>query len=195
MRLARAHVWIGRGLLAFAVLHLAHHLTLVGGYATHLAVQEVVSPIYRFALVEWVLLALFALQIGLGIWMGLSRRGRATGWRGVQIWSGVILAGFVLNHVVAVLMIRSEGLPSTGHFAGAGFFHPLYRWFFLVYYPAGVIALFAHVAAGLRIRRRIGDGGARAMIVVGAVLSACIVAGLWGVFGGPLPGAEYLAQE
>ena len=188
----RLHRTFAAMLGIFLTLHLAHHATLLGGTDAHLAVQSVLSPLYRWLPVELVLLGLFIAQIVLGA--GLARRlwRFAKGWRQVQILSGALLGAFILVHATAALVYRSQGLDTTVHFAASGMFHPLWRWYFIAYYPAGVTALGLHLAATLALRN-IGPRWVPIALPLGCLLYATIVViGLSGGFGGPPPPADYL---
>jgi hypothetical protein len=141
-----------------------------------------VRSIYRHAVVEPVLIALFGVQIALGLAL-VWRRGRPSGaWALAQVASGVWLALFVVQHVPAVLRAR----PETGTaFAAA----VVQEWpgaaYFIPYYIAAVAALATHIAAAHRFAHWPAppDLLARALPWAGAALGVVIVAGLLGAFG------------
>lgn len=192
MTARRLHRILALMLALFLALHVFHHATLLGGTDLHLSVQRIVSPLYRWLPIEAVLLAVLALQIGLGARLGWVNWARAKGWRRVQILSGGGLGLFVVIHVSATLMARAQGLDTTVNFAAAGLFHPIWRWFFILYYPAGILALVTHFASHLALRR-IGPWWlARALPACGVIYAAVVVTGLLGGFGGPPPPPEYL---
>jgi len=190
--LRRLHRGTALLLGVFLTLHLIHHATLIGGTDLHLTVQALISPIYRWRPVEVLLLTAFALQIGTGILQGLRPRTTARGWRRAQILSGLVLGGFILAHVGAALNYRASGLETTVHFAASGMFHPILKWFFYLYYPAGLIALATHLAAVLALRRTGPAWLPLALPVLAAVYAGVVLTGLGGGFGGPLPASDYL---
>ncbi len=190
MTLRRIHRLNALALGLFLGLHLANHATLLGGTGAHLKTQAVLAPLYRWLPLEALLLALFATQIVLGLWMG--RTGRFRGWRRVQLISGLILALFLVAHVGAVLTTRLGGLETNIHFAAAGFYHPVARWFFVPYYLIAVTAIATHLIAWMAQHRRITPAQAKVAITVSLIFAIMVLAGMMGAFGGPPPPADYL---
>ncbi|MBL8881398.1 MAG: hypothetical protein JNG88_20050, partial [Phycisphaerales bacterium] len=92
-------------LLPFVLLHLGNHAVAVGSVDDHLAVMERLRTLYRQPLVEALLLAAVALQLGTGLRQAaVALRQRAGGRRRLQAASGLVLAGFLAIHVLAVLV-------------------------------------------------------------------------------------------
>lgn len=182
--LKRLHSLNALVLCLFIGLHMANHLALLGGFAAHDAVLERLRPLYRAALVEPVLIALFALQIGLGLALAWRRGRPRMGWAWVQVVSGVTLALFLVQHVPATLFARPE-TDTDARFAAA----VVRDWpgaaYFIPYYILGVTALAAHLAAGRRfgLWPRPADALTRAMPLAGLAAGITIVAGLLGAFG------------
>ncbi len=176
---------------AFALVHLLNHLMMLGGPEAHIGFMDVARRIYRQPIVEGLLLACVAFQIGSGVWM-LMR-----GWRGrsglvpwLQALSGAYLALFLLNHVAAVLVGRfSDGLDTNLHFAAAGFYVDPWPWFFAPYYFLAVLALLTHVGCAVywnlpeatpqALRKRWVFG----FVAAGAMMGAIFLAGMNGSFG------------
>lgn len=174
MTLTRAHRWTAAALAPFLALHLANHLALAAGPGAHRAVMDALRPLYRVGLVEPVLIALFALQIGLGLALA-RRRGIGRGWAAAQVASGLYLAVFLVQHVPAVLAARTATPPveTDVHFAAA----VLSGWpalYFAPYYLLAIAALATHLAAALHVRGR----SLPALPWAGLALGAAIVAGL-----------------
>jgi len=163
----------------FLGLHLANHAALTWGPGAHGAVMEALRPLYRHPLVEPLLIALFAAQIGMGLALAW-RRGRPRGaWAWAQALSGLWLALFLVQHVPAVLLARPE-TDTNAAFAAA----VVQDWpgalYFIPYYIAAVAALATHLAAARRFARWPAAPGAlaRGLPVAGLVLGAGIVAAL-----------------
>lgn len=181
------HLTGGAALSLFVALHLVNHIVGLSGQAQHIAFMHAVRPLYRNAIVEPVLLALFASQAVSGVVMVVrgwrSRQGRIA-W--LQAGSGIYLAAFVTLHVIAVLFGRfALGLDTDFRFAAAGFHVPAWPWYFWPYYTLAVIALFTHV--GCAIYWNTVDRNAvsariilQVMMVTGAALGLLIVSGLAG---------------
>ena len=168
----------------FLTLHLANHAVLIAGQAAHGAVMQALRPLYRNALVEPALIALFAAQIGLGLALAWRRGRPQGGWAWAQVASGAVLALFLVQHVPAVLLAR-PGTDTGTAFAAA----VVQDWpgaaYFIPYYIAAVTALATHLAAARRFARHPAPPGAlaRALPPAGLALGALIVAGLLGAFG------------
>lgn len=171
----------------FVALHLANHIAGLAGQAQHVAFMHAVRPLYRNAVVEPLLLALFASQIVSGLAMvirGWQSRHGGVAW--LQAASGLYLAVFITIHALAVLSGRAAlGLDTDFRFAAAGFHVPGWPWYFWPYYSLAVLALFAH--AGCAIYWKMGGRDRRsalfvlrAIVATGAVLGLLIVAALAG---------------
>ena len=173
----RLHRLTGLALLLFITSHLAVHLVALHSPEAHAAALAVVRKTYRPALVEPVLIAAFAMQIGVGLRLAWARwrsglGGAMAGW---QLASGLYLALFLFNHIGAALVTRlAFGLDSNFHWAAATLLHPVTRWFFYPYYALGVMALFIHLACAVRF-----SGGtparARQLLAGGALITSLIL--------------------
>lgn len=179
MTLARAHRLNAAVLGLFLVLHLGNHLALLAGIEAHRALQSLLRPLYRPAPVETLLIALFALQIGLGLALA-RRRGIGRGWALAQTASGLYLALFLVQHVPAILLARAQTPPvDTDALFAASVLQGLQGLYFAPYYALAVAALATHLAAALRFR------GLRLPWLpwLGLGLGVMIVAGLRDAFG------------
>lgn len=139
------------GLAAFLVVHMLNHIVALAGQAEHITFMRALRPWYRNAVVEPILLALFAWQAASGATLVLkgwrTRRG-SVAW--AQALSGLYLAGFLTIHIVSVIIGRvSYGLDTDFRFAAAGFHVDGWPWFFAPYYFFAVLALFVHVGCAL----------------------------------------------
>lgn len=148
---------LASGLLigAFLLAHLANHAAMIGGAEVHISIMETMRPLYRNLLIESLLMLALAFQVTSGLTMIWRRRRESkTTLAKVQIWSGVVLALFIANHVGAIWVGRLVlQLDTNYHFAAAGF-HAGLVGFFAPYYFAGVSAAFIHVACALRWRTK-----------------------------------------
>lgn len=171
----------------FLILHMANHVVGLAGQADHMRFMAAVRPVYRHAVVEPVLLVLLLIQILSGLAMAIRSRRKTAGWVAwLQATSGLYVAVFTANHVIAVLAGRwAFGLDTDFRFAAAGMHVPPLQWFFIPYYWLGVAAIFSHAGCALHwslLERNIAF--ARAMlwtfIFAGIALGAAIVATLAG---------------
>lgn len=176
-------------LALFLALHLANHISIIGGTDNHIIVQDTLRPLYRAIPVEIVLWALFLIQAGLGLHLVRKRWRIEHKWARLQVWSGAYLGFFIVIHLGAVALARWEGVETNVHFAGAGL-HLRWLWlFFAPYYILAVASLFAHFAAVLFFN---GYRKISWLLWLGMFLGSVIVAGMLGIWGGELPPDLYL---
>ncbi len=177
----------------YVLAHLANHLAALRGIDAHLAFMQALRRVSRVPVIETLLLAGIAVQMGSGGWLALRharRQGpRRMPFERLQAWSGAYLAFFMLVHVVSVLLGRARlGLDTNFWFAAAGLNVGAWPLFFMPYYGLAVAAVFAHLACVLRRRLPAGVAPAArnrttlAIIAVGVVTAALIVAAFGGAF-------------
>jgi hypothetical protein len=186
MVLRKLHGFSALLIAAYAAVHIANHLALLDSVESHIAFMKAARVVYRFPLVEWILLGAVAFQIVSGLTAVVR------GWRarhGLVPWlqaiSGAYLAFFLLNHVGAVLFGRTVlGLDTNVYYAAAGLHVPPFQFYFAPYYFLAVLAIFTHLGCALYWRL----GTPRPMLAVavpaafGAVISLLIVLALAGVY-------------
>lgn len=198
MNLRKWHRWNATLLAAFVILHLGNHLTLLAGTETHFAVLKFLRQLYRPALIETILLGLFAAQILLGL--ALVRRRSRGPWSRAQRISGLILGAFLLQHIGAALVTRlfTPELDTNALWAAAVVSTEPISLYFVPYYFLGVSSLFVHIAAFLTRNQRsrvfalpVAIGGmVIAVIIVGALVAVqdlpeayqAYATGLWGLY-------------
>jgi hypothetical protein len=164
----RLHRSVALALGLFLALHLGNHLAGLWGQETHGTVQDVLRLAYRQPLVEPVLLAIIAVQAGLGLLL-LARRPRLT----LQTASGAYLAVFAVIHLGAVLAARAGGTDTTLAFAAAGLHAPApWPQVFALYYGLAVLSVFAHVSVPLGRRHM---AAARAFLALGTATALALV--------------------
>jgi succinate dehydrogenase/fumarate reductase cytochrome b subunit len=177
----------GAAVALFAALHLGNHLVALAGVPAHQQALEGLRLLYRHPLVEAALLLVLAVQLvsgAAGVWKSLRAADapqRKHPIARLQAISGLVLGGFVLVHVAAVLVGRcAMQLDTNFHFAAAGL-HTSWAWFFAPYYFLGVAALGVHLGCVAQRRmpprpsvlRRVLPG---LIALTGVVLAGCLVA-------------------
>ena len=175
-------------LSSFALIHIANHVVGLAGQAEHIAFMQAMRPYYRNAIVEPVLLVLFALQATTGTTLAVK------GWhqrRGFVAWaqtiSGLNLAAFLLIHIISVMIGRGVlGLDTDFRFAAAGFHVAGWPWYFAPYYFFAVFALFVHVGCALYWHfdmraRHYARFALWSMMALGTTLALAFVASLAGL--------------
>jgi len=187
MTLRKLHALSALFIAAFACLHVANHLAGLSGAAGHIAFMDSARSVYRFPLVELVLLACVAFQVASGLTFvirGWKERHGFVPW--LQAISGGYLAFFLVAHVGAVLFGRSAlNLDTNFYFAAAGFHVPPFQFYFAPYYFLAVFALFTHLGCAAYWQSQNRPRLARVLVVavpslVGAVASLLIVLSLAG---------------
>jgi succinate dehydrogenase/fumarate reductase cytochrome b subunit len=172
----------------FVVLHIANHIVGLAGQDQHVAFMRAVRPLYRNAIVEPLILGLFASQIATGLGMvvrGWRTRRGTVAW--MQAGSGLYLAAFVMLHVLAVLSGRiSLGLDTDFRFAAAGFHVSGWPWYFWPYYTFALFALFTHIGCAIYWntidrRSRFARIALGTMVAMGAVTGLLVSSALAGV--------------
>ncbi len=189
MTLRKIHGLSALLIAVYACVHIANHLVGLVGVESHLAFMRAARLVYRYPVVEAVLLMAVAFQIYSGLTFvvrGWKQRLGFMPW--LQAGSGAYLALFLLNHVGAVLFGRTVlHLDTNFYYAAAGFYVPPFQFFFVPYYFFGVLALFTHLGCALHWRLHTKSRPARVLAVVlpssvGFVVSLLIVLSLAGVF-------------
>ncbi len=138
----------------FVFAHLFNHVSGLFGIETYNAVQKTMRIVYRFWLVEAILLIVIAVQMVLGgiLLVRAILRGWPQGfWAWAQILSGGIFLLFMAEHMFALAMARLYFQLDTNFYWPASVMSgPPYTYYFIPYYFLGVFALMTHIGVGLR---------------------------------------------
>lgn len=173
--IARLHRYSGAVLALFLIVHLANHLLLLQGPATHLAAMEALRVVYRWPPAEALLLACVVVQVVTGV-IRLRRR------PGVPVpamarparLAGMYLLFFLFAHTLAVLGARGIlKLDSNLYFAAAGLHVWPFTLYFAPYYTLAVAAICIHLGSALAPRL-----GARSLAARKAAIGVACAAGL-----------------
>lgn len=190
MTAQRLHRLLSVVVCLFIVPHLLGHLAGLAGQDSFDRLQALLRPVYRNTVVEPLLLAALGVQTALGL--RLAWRRWRKGARGLlprlQFWSGLTLAVFVSQHLVALAALRwGAGLDSTYWWpASVASQWPLALYFW-PYYFFGVWAFACHAGIGgyLALHRAAMPEAAQRVlwgaVLGGGLLSALILLGLSGL--------------
>ena len=191
MTLRRIHRITAGVLGLFILVHLSNHLALLVSPTAHLQVMEALRPFYRPLFIEIPLLAAFLFQIALGVRLALRRPWPRRNWPLAQRISGLILALFLLQHIIAAIATRVvyDSIDTNVYWAAAVVSAAPHIWYFVPYYFLGCLSLFVHLASHLHKRR---PALALTTLGVGSVFSAFIVVSLIGPHDLPAPYIAYL---
>ncbi|MDG1519565.1 MAG: hypothetical protein P8Q57_03820 [Yoonia sp.] len=194
MTARRLHRITAYPVAVFIALHLANHIALFWGPEAHLAVQSLLRPIYRNPAVEPLLIAAFAFQIGLGLSLIWQRGWPTRTWPRIQIFSGGILAFFLMQHISATLFTRwaKPEIDTTIYWAASVVSRWEFGMYFAPYCTLGIAALFWHVAATVA-RHPVRHTRATTIGAAGTIFAIALIVTLaGGVFAIALP-APYTA--
>lgn len=189
-----AHGVLASLIVLFVAFHLSNHLSGLVGPELHAAIMKAGRTVYRFPLVEMLLVGLLLGQIVIGL--VLARRwGRlpGDGFRVFQIGSGLYLAAFIVTHLNSALIsaravrhIETDWAWASG--APEGLIHDAWNIRLIPHYGWGAFFVLAHLSLGLRhimiahgfplpLANRLWTAG----IVVCGLVAAAIVAALLGL--------------
>ena len=175
---------------SYVLFHLINHLFALKGISAHVAFMDSYRKIYRFPVMEFVLLGCVLYQVGSGIYFVKKRRGqRHVVFAKFQALSGGYLAFFLLAHVSANLYGRGVlGLDTNFYYGAAGLNITPFHLFFIPYYFLAVVAFFTHVSCAFHLLSRehvsvgIRNRLATTLIIVGTLLSVIILSTFRGAF-------------
>lgn len=179
MTLRRAHRLNAIALGLFLVLHLANHLFIFAGAEVHLATLTTLRQIYRLPGLEHLIFALFFAQIAIGIVLAFRARSTRVPWRRIQKITGIVIAVFLVQHLIAVLatrMIYTE-IDTNTYWAAAVVSRAPFTWYFVPYYIAGLAALLIHITAALR-----PTWPRRGLALLAVPTATIIIAGFMGAY-------------
>lgn len=185
----------------YVVFHLFNHLLALKGISAHIEFMKGYREIYRFSVLESLLLFLVVFQMGSGVYFFVRRLGQRHGFfERAQALSGAYLAFFLLIHVLAVLSGRvAFNLDTNFYYAAAGLNITPFQAFFAPYYFLAVVAVFTHVVCAFhwlsreRVAEHMRNNVGYFSILLGVVVSAIIVATFMGAFYAVDIPAEYRA--
>ncbi len=177
----KALLWV---MLIFFAAHMGNHLAILWGAQAHLAVMDVLRVVYRYPIVELILIWAIFRQVVAGI-KQMRRFGpfKSKGRFRVLVWSGIYLIAFMIIHLSATAANRYVlGVDTNLYFATAGYRSLIASLFFYPYYFLAVVASFAHLGAVVWLRQRAVRPVFADRVYVGAVLSGIAIAAILTLF-------------
>lgn len=192
MKLKKVHYISGVILTLFIGVHLFNHFMSLFGVETHIALMDTLRKVYRNSILEILLFTAVSVQIISGLRLFASKRRRlANRFQKLQIYTGLYLAFFLVIHVGAVLTGRLVlHLDTNFYFGVAGLNTFPLNLFFIPYYVLAILSFFGHIAAIHYQKMRIKILGitvaqqATFILILGVVISVCILYGLTNGFNG-----------
>jgi hypothetical protein len=133
----------------FVIAHLFNHSMAWFGIATHQRILESSRIIYRHPVVEICLILCFLFQAfsGVNLIFRLRKKDKKSTFEKTQIYSGVILGLFIVQHIGATIGQRFYFKFDTNfYFASRVVLQNPIKWYFVPYYALGIMSIATHVA-------------------------------------------------
>lgn len=149
MNQKRIHYTSAIFLFFFVSLHLWNHSFGIFGSNVHIQKMSDLRILYRNIIFESILVLSIAVQIYTGVRLFLiKRKYQKTFYEKIQIWSGLYLSFFFLNHLGAIFVGRWILDLDTNFFFGVAGLN-LFPWniFFIPYYFLAIVSFFGHLAS------------------------------------------------
>ena len=149
MNWKKLHYFSGLVITVFILFHLINHFVSLAGLDQHILLMEALRRVYRFFIIEFLLLAAIGIQIYSGIKLFVKNRKSAKGFfRKIQLYSGLYLAIFFIIHLSAVFAGRwILKLDTNVYFGIAGLNTFPFLLFFIPYYGLAICSFFGHIAS------------------------------------------------
>lgn len=185
----RLHRITGIIVSVFIVLHLFNHAMAWFGADAHQQVLETLRKGYRIPAVEILLVGCFVFQAvsGVRLFWVLRNKPEKTRYERLQMYSGLLLGYFLLQHIPATIGQRFlYDFDTNFYFAARVVTQSPWLYYFVPYYAIGVVAVGLHIANvhSQKMRERIGEKAANVHFyaVLGAfvLLTAAILYALMG---------------
>jgi hypothetical protein len=186
------HYLTGLVLSVFIGFHLINHLAALKGIEAHIEFNKILRLVYRNPVVEILLVTAVVIQIISGIKLYREKREHVhSAFEKLHLLTGLYLAAFLVLHVGAVFIGRTVlKLDTNFYFGAAGLNTFPFNLFFVPYYTLAIVSVFGHVASVHHQKMKRNVFGisplhqARAILLVGAVLSVVVLYGLTNKFHG-----------
>jgi len=174
----RIHRITGIIVSVFIILHLFNHSMAWFGVDTHQKILETFRRFYRIPVIEIILVCCFVFQAvsGIKLFFVLRKKKEKTAYEKIQMYSGLVLGYFLLQHIPATIGQRFlYGFDTNFYFASRVVIQAPWLYYFVPYYFAGVVAVGLHIANVHRQKISLKVGTKVAQIHFYAILSFFIL--------------------
>jgi hypothetical protein len=178
----------------FLALHISNHLFFVEGQAGYMVIMKLFRHVYREAVVQPIVVALFLFQVASGLYLAIGRvSAPMDGFRTFQVASGVFLAFYILGHMDSVFIFARtyNGIDTDWGFATgapAGLVKDAWNIRLVPHYGLAIFFVLAHLMSGLRVillahgvRRALADRTMIGGAVAAAAINSLVMLGMCGV--------------
>lgn len=150
----------------FVALHLFNHSMAWFGVQTHQKLLDAFRQFYRIPLVEIVLICCFVFQgiSGVKLFLRLRKKEGKSRYEKIQMYSGLLLGFFLLQHIPATVGQRLlYGFDTNFYFASRVVIQKPWLYYFVPYYFAGIVVIGLHIANvhAQKISSKTGKGTAQ----------------------------------
>jgi len=141
----------------FLALHISNHLFFVEGQANYMVIMKLFRHVYREAVVQPIVVALFLFQVASGLHLAMRRVSAPMDrFRTFQVASGVFLAFYILGHMNSVFIFARayQGIDTDWGFATgapAGLVKDAWNIRLVPHYGLAIFFVLAHLFSGLRV--------------------------------------------
>ncbi len=149
MLLKNLHRITGIIVSAFVITHLFNHSMAWFGITTHQRILDTLRIVYRQPVIEICLISCFLFQAfsGVKLIFRLRKKEEKSTFEKIQIYSGVVLGLFILQHIIATIGQRFYFKFDTNfYFASRVVLQNPIKWYFIPYYALGIMSFATHVA-------------------------------------------------
>ncbi|PWK27943.1 hypothetical protein LV89_01350 [Arcicella aurantiaca] len=156
------HRFSGIIVSVFVVAHLFNHTMAWFGIATHQQILEFLRIVYQQPVVEIILIGCFLFQAYSGVILIVQLRNKEekSSYEKLQIYSGVVLGLFIIQHISATIGQRIYYQFDTNfYFASRVVLQYPINLFFVPYYFLGILSFALHIANvhRLKIMKAVGQ--------------------------------------
>jgi hypothetical protein len=133
----------------FVIAHLFNHSMAWFGIAIHQRILDTFRAVYRQPVAEVCFISCFLFQAfsGVNLVFRLRKKEGKTIFEKVQIYSGVILGLFIIQHITATIGQRWYFKFDTNfYFASRVVLQNPIKWYFIPYYILGIMSFATHMA-------------------------------------------------
>ncbi len=148
--LKNGHRFTGIIVSVFIVFHLFNHLMAWYGIETHQTLLDSFRTVYQNTFVETVLVISFLFQAysGIKLFIKLRKNETQTITEKIQMYSGLVLGLYVIQHIGASIGQRLYfNFDTNFYFASRVVLQSPWKFFFVPYYFFGVLSVGVHIAA------------------------------------------------
>lgn len=189
LRIKKLHRSSALVLFLFIFAHFVNHLFALSGFQNHIHVMQLLRFVYRNPVIEIFLLLSALIQVITGLYLFWIRRHHRHRFVQIQRFSGLYLAFFLTQHVLAALYSRySQNLDTNVYWASSVLIIWPYPLYYIPYYTIAPIAFLAHITIAVQPKlirawsRLSARRFALAVVVGGLLLSLIVIGALGGLF-------------